>query len=322
VASSFAIPQFSGRGRRETLADYLAAGPPSLTSALHCATAIAGALRDLHEEGRAFGALTLSTVLLSDSGTTLELPMNSESQAPQHADIQAFGAILNDLMIRSVGAPGGTATAATSRSSPLGIRAAGARLAGRCMAAKKDSPGIQQVVTEVRLLYVMARQNEADPLAAQTPAASVEWSPLEAVEPPAAPFVMNPQPKPEAYQPVVPQPVPHPVKPALRSAAEQPEMAPVVPLQPSNFGKPQHHDSPETQRADGKCPKCDSSEVYVSRPRSKFETMLVRWKFPLCRCHRCYHRWLVLFGMSIAKDMPIGTKGRSFKQTKRPHRRH
>ena len=315
MAFSFAIPQFSGRGRRETLADYLAAGPPSLTAALHCATAIADALRDLHEEGRSFGALMPSAVLLSDAGTTLQLPPDSPGQAPQHADVQAFGAILNELMIRSVASGGGMAGSATSRSSPVGIRAAGARLAGRCMAARRESPGMQQVATEVRLLYVMARQNEADPMAPPTPAAPVP-------APAAATFAINPQPRPVVSQPVIPQPAVPPVKPALRSAAEQPELAPVVPLQPSSFEKPQHRTGSETERADGKCPKCDSSDVYVSRPRSNFETMMVSWKFPLRRCHRCYHRWLTIFGVGIAKDMPIGTQGRSFKATKRPHRRH
>ena len=305
VASGFSIPKFSGRGRRETLADYLAAGPPSLSVALHCATSIADSLRDLHEDGRAYGGLSPSAVIIADSGTSL-MPHHIQSPAPLSADIQAFGSILNELMIRSVAAPGEYAGPAgtTSRSTPLGIRTAAARLAGRCMAAKGDSPGIQQVLTEVRLLYVMARQNESDPQPAAPPVPVIPTAPYPIV--PAAPFLPNPQPKASA----VPRPLP-----------DVPEVAPVVPLQATSFGKPEPRPMPETERAGGKCPKCDSSDVFVSRPRSKLENLLVRWKFPLCRCHRCYHRWFKIMGIRFAKDMPVGSRGRSFKKARRVHRR-
>ena len=185
------------------------------------------------------------------------------------------------------------------------------------MAAKQDTPGIQQALTEVRLLYVMARQNESDASGGQTPAAQVappappRFAPAPVTMVPAAPFLVNPQPKTAPVH--APKPTP---------LQDQPEVPPIVPLQAANFGKPQHHNSPDSERAPGKCPKCESADVYVSRPRSKFENMLVRWKFPLCRCHRCYHRWVTILRMRIAKDMPVGTKGRSFKKGKKVHRRN
>ena len=311
VASGFPIPKFSGRGRRETLADYLAAGPPGLSVALHCATCIADSLRDLHEEGRSYGALSPSAVIIAESGISL-LPHPIQSTAPLSADVQAFGSILNELMIRSVGAAGEYAApaAATSRSTPLGIRTAAARLAGRCMAAKSDATGIQQVLTEVRLLYVMARQNESDPQPSAPPIPAGAAAPVP-TSMPAVPFLVNPQPQASAVSPqAVPRPLP-----------DLPEVAPVVPLQATSFGKPAPRAVPETERAGGKCPKCDSSDVFVSRPRSKLESLLVRCKFPLCRCHRCYHRWFKILGIRFAKDMPVGSKGRSFKNSRRVHRR-
>jgi hypothetical protein len=66
----------------------------------------------------------------------------------------------------------------------------------------------------------------------------------------------------------------------------------------------------------GHCPKCDCSEVYVSRPKSHFEHMLMRMKVPICRCHRCYHRYFVFSRFKIGKEMPVGTARKH-----RPHRR-
>jgi hypothetical protein len=93
--------------------------------------------------------------------------------------------------------------------------------------------------------------------------------------------------------------------------------APLVPLGLDSFGQPKAKPKAELQPAGGRCPECASTEVYVSRSRSPFERMLERWQVPICRCHRCYHRYLVIGSFKIAKEMPVGTQ-RRFK----PKQRH
>jgi hypothetical protein len=91
----------------------------------------------------------------------------------------------------------------------------------------------------------------------------------------------------------------------------------VVRLGRDSFGRPTPKAPAERQPAGGRCPKCNSPEIYVARARSPFEQMLERWKVPICRCHRCYHRYVVFARLKISKDMPASTE-RKF----RPRRRH
>jgi len=54
-----------------------------------------------------------------------------------------------------------------------------------------------------------------------------------------------------------------------------------------------------------------------SSARSRIEVFFERMKIPIVRCHRCYHRYLVIGRIRIPKDMPVGT-ARKF----RPRKRH
>ena len=103
---------------------------------------------------------------------------------------------------------------------------------------------------------------------------------------------------------------PPPSGPQKYRSAGETGAAPLVPLGPDSFGHPEVEPKAEPQPAGGTCPACASAEVYVSRARSRFEKMLERWRVPICRCHRCYHRYVVFAGLKIGKDMPAGTERR------------
>ena len=66
----------------------------------------------------------------------------------------------------------------------------------------------------------------------------------------------------------------------------------------------------------GNCPKCDSAAVFVSRARSRWELLLERWRIQIVRCHRCYHRYVVIGRLKISKNMPVGTQ-RKFRPKRR-----
>jgi DNA-directed RNA polymerase subunit M/transcription elongation factor TFIIS len=180
---------------------------------------------------------------------------------------------------------------------------------------------MQQLATEIRLLGVLLRQYEANARNAPAPGPF-----LVAVPPPSSPH------EEEAVEPAVEQSVadapevapevPVSLPPAESIPVEKPAppasgAPPVVLLGRDSFGRPTPKAPAERQPAGGRCPKCDSPEIYVSRARSHFERMLDRWGVPLCRCHRCYHRYVVFARLRISKDMPATTE-RKF----RPRRRH
>jgi hypothetical protein len=89
--------------------------------------------------------------------------------------------------------------------------------------------------------------------------------------------------------------------------------APLIPLGPDSFGHPDPKPRSEPQPAGGNCPKCASPAIYVSRARSPFESTLERWGVPLCRCHRCSHRYVVFAGFKIAKQLPPGAGRKRYK---------
>jgi DNA-directed RNA polymerase subunit M/transcription elongation factor TFIIS len=91
---------------------------------------------------------------------------------------------------------------------------------------------------------------------------------------------------------------------------------PLVPLEASNFSRTPEKPTAPLEPAGGKCPKCESTAVFHSRARSRLERLLERWQIPICRCHRCYHRYLVFARLKIAKEMPVGTE-RRFKPRRR-----
>ena len=300
----------------ETLADALASGALPLAAGLRYAGEIAAELCDLHQQNRAYGRLTPAGILLTESGAHLRPLLHYWDQAMPERDVQAFGALLYQ-MLTGVAAPA-TLRAADirvhgERTGPSRLRPAAMKLALKCLAPKGTPPSMQQVATELRLLGLLLRQYEANPRGGREPATAAPPF-LEGAAPPMAHPYGVVRPEPTDFGLSTPR-----VQPATERnpSAGETGPAPLVPLGPDSFGHPKAKPKTELEPAGGTCPECASSEVYVSRARSRFERMLERWGVPICRCHRCYHRYVVFGSFKIAKDMPIGTQ-RRFK----PKRRH
>jgi len=56
------------------------------------------------------------------------------------------------------------------------------------------------------------------------------------------------------------------------------------------------------QRAPLFCPRCGSRDPRPSRPQDGFERTLLRFGVSINRCHRCLHRFLYIFGVSIGRE--------------------
>jgi hypothetical protein len=53
-----------------------------------------------------------------------------------------------------------------------------------------------------------------------------------------------------------------------------------------------------------KCPKCGSNQVRESRPHTKFEYVISYFGIPTYRCHRCFHRYVVVSRFAFSKNVP------------------
>ena len=235
--------------------------------------------------------------------------------------MQAFGALFYQMLAGT--APPATLTAVDirvhgTRPGPARVRPAAMKLALKCMAPKGTALSMQQVATEIRLLGLLLRQYEANLQPGQEPAAASTPFLVRAAPPAAAPPITRSS---GAAPPVTPD-IAHSTQPVETGteknlAAGETGAAPVVPLGPDSFGRPKPKPPAELQPAGGNCPKCDSAAVYVSRARSRFELMLESWSVPICRCHQCYHRYVVFARFKIAKEMPVGTR-RKLKSRRSP----
>jgi hypothetical protein len=280
----------------------------SLATALQCANEIATSLREIHGQGRAHGSLTAANITMTERGAELR-PARSREPADIERDIRAFGALLFQMLTGSLPPAGEMPVlprAAGPRTGLAGLRASALQIAGNCYAGSIQ-PTMQQVLTELRLLTVLLKMKDTG----DAPAAKAAAPFLVAPAPP-APQRDEAAPEAEAAPGVSPEPHPLPAPEFQAEAAA----SPVVPLGPASFGQPSEKPPADIAPRGGPCPKCDSATVYVSHPRSGFENYLVRLKVPLCRCHSCYHRYVVFSGLKIAKEMPAEPSSR-----RRPHRR-
>jgi hypothetical protein len=254
-----------------------------LAAALQAASEIAAALREIHEQGRAHGSVAAATIDMTEDGAELQ-PARSWDEADAGRDVRDFGVLLSQMLTGAsprAGEPQVPARPAGPRTGPAGLRTSAIQLAGNCCGEASFQPTMQQVLTELRLLAVLLKMQEKGEF-------RLSFSPPL----PAAPFLVAPPAAEEARRD----------EPAGEEHAAGEAAAPVVPLGPGSLGQP--------------CPKCDSSLVYVSRPRSRFEAFLLRMSVPICRCHSCYHRYLVFLVFKIRKEMPATSERR-----RRPHRR-
>jgi len=297
-----------------------------LVGGLRCASEVAKGLSDYHLQGRSYGRVTTAAVVMKESGAELAPARAHWEPDAQDADVTSFGALLYELII---GAKPPVDTASATFRAPghntglIGIRSAAMRLAGKCLGYFPVKLSMQQAATEARLLWVVARQLEAKG-AEEPPPMTTPFLVPSAVPKPK----MAPAPKPTQKTRTTPPPAPK-LEPEVRYEPEPidaiddeidldaNESSLVVPIEPSHFTKTEEQKVGPKISADGApCPKCDGAPVYVSRPRTKFERILRRWRIPICRCHRCYHRYIVVGGMRIHKGMPKDME-RRFKPPKR-----
>ncbi len=266
-------------------------GPLALDLCLRYATEIATALREMHQDGRCHGSVDPSHVIVRSSGAMLA-PSERRGYPDPMADLTGFGAVLYAMLegrtpdgdeFRLIPAKPAGLKGAT------GLRAAAIRLAERCLAAERDSaPDFQKIVTEVRLLNVIAKQHGIDHVV-PVPAAFPQPQPLAVFAGKAAPVI---------HPPVA--------SPPAAAALPDPEKQHPLPADPSTPGD----DSPATRRALGSdlrpvlldvaCPKCNGFHVRLSRPRTAFERFLNILGIGIHRCHRCFYRYVPLLGRKMA----------------------
>ena len=281
---------------------------------MRCAHEVATELWDLHRQNRAYGKLTAGNVLMTESGAHLVPLQNRDAAAPE-ADKQAFGAMFYDMLVAEATPESPGAADIRLRGALTGhprLRPTAIKLALQCR-QEGTALTMQQVATEVRLLGLLLREYQRNAPSGQKAAT------------PRTPFLVQAAPPPEearmAGSQDTPPPAPDAGLPSEPAEAGIEESLPafesgaalVIPLGPDSFGHPEPKPRAEPQPAGGKCPKCASLSIYVSRARSPFESTLERWGVPLCRCHRCSHRYVVFAGFKIAKQLPPGARRRRYK---------
>jgi hypothetical protein len=175
----------------ESLAARLRKQPLPVALALRLATGIASELRDLHAEGRAHGAVELESLRFSRSGIFLGDARGGKDKAGMRRDIAGYGRILN-WMLTGTPEPHAPAVVPCKHRSAEALRAEALDHAHRCLSGR---PGIQRVVTEVRLLSVLARQMpEAVVKVPLPPRSASNWEvvSMESADGPESPPVPSP----------------------------------------------------------------------------------------------------------------------------------
>jgi DNA-binding helix-hairpin-helix protein with protein kinase domain len=252
----------AGTGRNgwvceESLASRLAQGPLPLPLALRCATDVAAVLRELYRTGQAHGDVSPASVVLRSTGAALLPPSSSVREADSRADVAAFGTVLYQMLTGSIPPLSGPLASPAERvpnAGPSGLRTAATRLAAKCLATPPEqAPNIQMVVTEVRLLNLLARQSGAE-------------------------------------SPAKTRRTPH-----GRAAA--------LPKQHGRAG-PKRKIAERTPSPLERCPRCGSPDVCEARRRTGLEILMSGIGIPICRCHRCCHRYVVLFRLAFPKTPP------------------
>ena len=266
----------------ETLANRLSHGALPLRYALRCATDVASNLRDLHEEGRLHGSVNASSVVVTESGARLLPPNGQARYAVAGADVSAFGALLYEMVTGARPSPRATPPlpAIASRNTPKGLQIAATRLASKCLRSTSNSfSEMQKVLTEVRLLGLQSGIRQRPP----------------AFQPLRAPAVWDRR----ASAPAVPrQPASGPRRRGATSRL-------FTPVPREGFMAANDGGAAEPPASEINCPVCGVPYVHPSRSSTWFEALLGAWRMPTLRCHRCLHRYVVIFGrFKFAKVSP------------------
>jgi hypothetical protein len=115
----------------------------------------------------------------------------------------------------------------------------------------------------------------------------------------AKPYDTEPQaqPQPERLSQPPVAPPPEPPMAGLAALEQTPQERPVyTPAPAKGFLATKPADLADPPPSGVKCPKCGVPYVYPSRPRTWLEELFSAWKSPPMRCHRCLHRFILLFG--------------------------
>ena len=133
------------------LADRLFEGGMPVDEALHYATLLGETLRNLHSSGKAHGAVSPETILLTDEGIEL-MPARGQHEDvadAMQADIFAFGAVLREML---------NSPKILSDAKPL-QNATVDRLIASCLSADPATrmPSIQKALLELKLATLSTR---------------------------------------------------------------------------------------------------------------------------------------------------------------------
>jgi len=268
------------------LARRLSHGALPLGYALRCATDVASSLRDLHEEGRLHGSVNADSVVVTETGARLLPPNGQARYAVAGADISGFGGLLYEMVTGAKPSPRATPPlpALTSRNTPKGLQIAATRLASKCLRSTSNSfTEMQKVLTEVRLLGLQSGIRQKAP----------------AFRPWRAPAVWERR----ALPPTVPrQPASGPQRRGVTSRL-------FTPVPPAGFMAVKDVDTVEPPTSEINCPVCGVPYVHPSRSSTWFEALLGAWRMPTLRCHRCLHRYIVIFGrFKFSKGSPTNRR--------------
>jgi hypothetical protein len=92
-----------------------------------------------------------------------------------------------------------------------------------------------------------------------------------------------------------------PVRPAPAAPPRQPAMA--APLETDLPAE--DSEDPTLTLTDLMCPRCGGDDVHVSGRRSSLERFLGKFDVSFFRCHRCFHRFMVVFGLKVTMVAPL-----------------
>jgi hypothetical protein len=216
--------------------------------------------------------VTASSVLVTDTGAQLLPPNGHARYTVPGADVSAFGSLLHEMLMGSKLSPRSAppSPAITSRDTEKGIQIAATRLASKCLRSTANSAlEMQKVLTEVRLLSLQARIRDK-------PVSAPERFPL-LIETSQPPIYCAP----EGGMQRIFTSIPAESFMAAKAIAD--------PL-----------------RSGAECPVCGVPHVYLSRPRTWFETLLSTWGSQPLRCHRCLHRYVVILRwVKLPKNFPL-----------------